>query len=198
MRTETLWSIEAPGGIGKLLAFEPTEAEVLAAAPMLALFNNDCHNSSMLTNTQEMTATCIVENYASLRANNGRPFLLEQDGVLMGDADFRNISGSTAEFGILIGSRNQQSRGLGTRYAAMMHVAAFRALGLERVYSSIIPANIASRRMVEKLGYVLDESPFAKTFAEDKDDMVLSLDWPQFQLANAEILSEVTITVRDK
>lgn len=197
MRAETLWSIEAPGGQGQMVAFEPTEAEVLAAAPMLALFNNDRHNSAMLTNTQEMTATEIVENYLSLRSNNGRPFLLVQDGLLMGDADFRNISGSTAEFGILIGSRVQQSRGLGTRYAAMMHIAAFRVLGLERVYSSIIPNNIASRRMVEKLGYVLDQSPFAKTFAEDQDDMVLSLDWSQFQLANAELLSEVTITARE-
>jgi RimJ/RimL family protein N-acetyltransferase len=196
MRAETLWSIEAPGEQGKLLVFEPTEAEVLVAAPMLLLFNNDRHNSAMLTNTQEMTATEIVENYALLRTNNGRPFLLEREGVLMGDADFRNISGSTAEFGILIGSRTQQSRGLGTRYAAMMHVAAFRVLGLERVYSSIIPTNVASRRMVEKLGYQLDQSAFASSFAEQKDDIVMSIDWPRFELANAELLSEVTIAAR--
>jgi RimJ/RimL family protein N-acetyltransferase len=198
MRVETLWSIEAPNGQGKLLAFEPTEAEVLVAAPMLAIFNNDRHNSAMLTNTQELTATEIVESYEFLRTNNGRPFLLEQDGVLMGDADFRNISGSTGEFAILIGSRTQQSRGLGTRYAAMMHVAAFRVLGLERVYSSIVPTNVASRRMVEKLGYQLDQSSFASSFIEEKDDIVMSIDRPRFELANAELMSEVTITARTK
>ncbi len=198
MRAETLWSIEAPSEQGKLLVFEPTETEVLVAAPVLAIFNNDRHNSAMLTNTQEMTATEIVENYEFLRTNNGRPFLLEQEGVLMGDADFRNISGSTAEFAILVGSRTQQSRGLGTRYAVMMHVAAFRVLGLERVYASIVPTNIASRRMVEKLGYQIDQSSFASSFAEEKGDIVMSIDWPQFELAGAELMSEVTITARVK
>lgn len=196
MRAVTLWSIEALGEQGKLLAFEPTEAEVLIAAPMLAIFNNDRHNSAMLTNTQEMTATEIVESYEFLRTNNGRSFLLEQEGVLTGDADFRNISGSTAEFAILIGSRTQQSRGLGTRYAAMMHVAAFRVLGLERIYASITPTNVASRRMVEKIGYQLDQSAFASSFIEEKDDIVMSIDWPRFELASAELMSEVTITAR--
>ncbi|MGK2907864.1 MAG: GNAT family N-acetyltransferase [Desulfuromonadales bacterium] len=198
MRAETLWSIEAPSEQGKLLVFEPTETEVLVAAPVLAIFNNDRHNSAMLTNTQEMTASKIVESYELLRTNNGRPFLLEQEGVLMGDADFRNISGSTAEFAILVGSRTQQSRGLGTRYAAMMHVAAFRVLGLERVYASIVPTNIASRRMVEKLGYQIDQSSFASSFAEEKDDIVMSIDWLRFELASAELMSEVTITARVK
>jgi len=198
MRAETLWSIEAPSEQGKLLVFEPTETEVLVAAPELAIFNNDRHNSAMLTNTQEMTASKIVESYEFLRTNNGRPFLLEQEGVLMGDADFRNISGSTAEFAILVGSRTQQSRGLGTRYAAMMHVAAFRVLGLERVYASIVPTNIASRRMVEKLGYQIDQSSFASSFAEEKDDIVMSIDWLRFELASAELMSEVTITARVK
>jgi hypothetical protein len=45
MRVETLWSIEAPNGQGKLLAFEPTEAEVQVAAPMLAIFK--CQGSSL-------------------------------------------------------------------------------------------------------------------------------------------------------
>ncbi len=196
MSEKKLWAIESPIGQGKLVALEPTEAEVLVAAPMLAMFNNDRHNSAMLTNTQEMTATEIVESYEFLRKNNGRPFLLEQEGVLMGDADFRNVSGGTAEFAILIGSRAQQSRGLGTRYAAMMHVAAFRVLGLERVFSSIVPTNLASRRMVEKLGYQIDQSRFARSFAEEKDDIVMSIDWPRFKLANAELMGEVTISAR--
>lgn len=196
MSEKKLWAIESPIGQGKLVAFEPTEAEVLVAAPMLAIFNNDRHNSAMLTNTQEMTATEIVESYEFLRKNNGRPFLLEQEGVLMGDADFRNVSGGTAEFAILIGSRAQQSRGLGTRYAAMMHVAAFRVLGLERVFASIVPTNLASRRMVEKLGYQLDQSCFARSFAEEKDDIVMSIDWSRFELANAELMGEVTIIER--
>jgi RimJ/RimL family protein N-acetyltransferase len=80
----------------------------------------------------------------------------------------------------------------------MMHVAAFRVLGLERVYASIVPTNVASRRMVEKLGYQLDQSSFASSFTEEKDDIVMSIDWPRFELASAELMSEVTITARVK
>ena len=158
MHPETRWSIEAPWADGRLRVFEPTLTEVRAAAPLLAAFYNDSHNSAMLTNTQELTVAEVVETLQSLRAAGGRPFLLERDGELMGDADFRHVAGPEAEFAILIGPRVQQSRGLGTRFAAMMHVAALRVLGIERIYAAVIPQNIASRRMLEKLGYQVDQS----------------------------------------
>ncbi len=196
MPAETLWSIEAPFAQGKLRVFEPTQTEVLAAAPLLAIFYNDSHNSAMLTNTHQMNAAEVVESLQALRANGGRPFLLEQDGVLMGDADFRNVAGSEAEFAILIGSRAQQSRGLGTRYAAMMHIAALRVLGYESVYATIIPMNIASRRMLEKLGYQLDQSLRAASFKDEKDDISMSINWAQFKRVYTELLTQVVITAR--
>jgi hypothetical protein len=52
--------------------------------------------------------------------------------------------------------------------------------------------------MVEKLGYQLDQSSFASSFTEEKDDIVMSIDWPRFELASAELMSEVTITARVK
>ncbi|HOO39022.1 MAG TPA: GNAT family protein [Deltaproteobacteria bacterium] len=196
MLIKTLWSIEAPWTQGMLRVFEPTQAEVLAAAPLLAAFYNDSHNSAMLTNTCEMTAPEVVETHQTLRANGGRTFLLEQDGVLMGDADFRNITGSEAEFAILIGSRTQQSRGLGTRFAAMMHIAALRVFGFKRVYATIIPMNIASRRMLEKLGYQPDQSSRAASFTDTEDDIAMSIDWAQFKRSHAELLTQVVITAR--
>lgn len=193
---ETRWSIEAPWAQGRLRVFEPTLTEVLAAAPLLAAFYNDSHNSAMLTNTRELTVADVVETLQSLRAAGDRPFLLEQDGELMGDADFRNVAGAEAEFAILIGHRAQQSRGLGTRYAAMMHVAALRVLGFERVYATIIPTNIASRRMLEKLGYQVDSSPRAASFADAEDDIAMSIDRVQFERAHADLLTQVVITAR--
>jgi RimJ/RimL family protein N-acetyltransferase len=196
MLPEMRWSIEAPWSKGRLRIFEPTVTEVLAAAPLLATFYNDSHNSAMMTNSRELTVADVVETFASLRAAGEHPFLLERDGELMGDADFRKCAGAEAEFAIMIGQRAQQSRGLGTRCAAMMHVAALRVFKFERVYATIIPTNVASRRMLEKLGYHVDKSQRAASFADAKDDIAMSLDLVQFERTYADLLTEAVITAQ--
>jgi ribosomal-protein-alanine N-acetyltransferase len=179
-----------------LRASEPTLPEVLAAAPLLASFYNDRHNAAMMTNTQEASAADVLERFHEMRAAGERPFLLELDGTLMGDADLRHVQGAEAEFAILVGHRVQQSRGLGTRFAAMLHAAALRVMGFERIYATVIPQNIASRRMLEKLGYQLDQSPRAASFADAEDDIVMSVDRVQFERAQADILTQLVITAR--
>lgn len=52
MISEIRCSVEAPWTQGRLRVFEPTWAEVQAAAPSLAAFYNDSHNSTMMTNTR--------------------------------------------------------------------------------------------------------------------------------------------------
>lgn len=190
------WSVQASWDTSTLRVFEPTRAEVVAAAPALAAYYNDSHNASMMTNTRDLTVDDVVETFESFWAAGDRPFLLERDGELMGDADFRHIADRAAEFAIMVGQRAQQSRGLGTRYAAMLHVAAWRVLQLERVYATVIPANAASRRMLEKLGYQVDLSPRAMSFTEDEDDVALSIDLSAFELQYAELAQAVVITSR--
>lgn len=196
MSSEIRWSITAPWAQGWLRAFEPTLPEVAAAAPLLADFYNDSHNAAMMTNTAEASAEDVVDMFRAMRADGGRPFLLEQDGELMGDADLRNIEGAEAEFAILIGRRVQQSRGLGTRFAAMLHAAALRVMGFERIYATVIPQNVASRRMLEKLGYQVDPSPRAASFADTEDDIAMSVDRVQFERMHADLLKEVIIAPR--
>ena len=75
------------------------------------------------------TAGDVVAYYEQLRIEGGRPFLLYMDGVLMGDADFRNIAGVRGEFAIMIGGRASQGRGLGTRFALMLHAFGYDVLG---------------------------------------------------------------------
>src|SRR5579871_611144 len=163
MTTPTLWAVEWKQGPETLVALEPDPAELRRAAPQLAAFYNDDHNRRMLAHDDEPhTAEDVVAYYEELRAEGGRPFLLYADGVLMGDADFRNLEDRTGEFAILIGGRATQGRGLGTRFARMLHVFGFRTLGLDRIYISVIPANAASRRLFEKLGYQIDDSPEAR------------------------------------
>jgi len=107
-----------------------------------------------------------------------------------------NVEGAEAEFAILVGPRVQQSRGLGTRFAAMLHAAALQVMGFERIYATVIPQNIASRRMLEKLGYQVDRSPRAASFADADDDIAMSVDRVQFERAQDDLLKQLVITAR--
>ncbi len=196
MLPEGYWSVESLEGEARLRVYEPTPAEVQASASSLAAFYNDDHNAAMMTNTRRFAAADVVEWYARSRARGDRLFWLERDGELLGDADFRNIEGSEAEFAILIGRRCQQNRGWGTRFAAMMHVAARRVFGFDRVYATVIPRNIASRRVLEKLGYRLDASPKARLLLEREDELAMSLDLAQFEQLHAGLLQRAVITRR--
>jgi ribosomal-protein-alanine N-acetyltransferase len=191
-----LWSIESPWEQGTLRAFEPTAGEVLAAAPSLAAFYNDTHNAAMMSNTEDASAADVMQRFQEMCAAGERPFLLEQDGQLIGDADFRRVQKTEAEFAILVGPRGQQSRGLGTRFAAMLHAVGLRAMGFERIYATVIPQNIASRRMLEKIGYQLDLSPQAAIYTDEDTDIPMSIDRGQFEQTNADLLPQFRIAAR--
>ena len=176
------WDVE--GDV--LAAIEPTWDEVAAAAEALAAACNDAHNRTMLALSGDMTADDVVAHYASLAPPGARPFLLLRSGALVGDADLRHIDHGhgRAEFAILVGARADQGRGLGTRFALMLHAFAFETLGLERVYVTIVPGNAASLRLFEKLGYQRDDSPAARAYADDATDVALSLARADFERAH--------------
>jgi RimJ/RimL family protein N-acetyltransferase len=176
MEKARLWAVEWAAGAEILRALEPTDDELRRAAPELAASYNDGHNRVMMGHDGEPhTAADVIAYYDELRAEGGRPFLLQVDGVLMGDADFRNLEESRGEFAIMIGGRASQGRGLGTRFALMLHLFGYEVLGLERIYISVIPANAASRRLFEKLGYQLDDSAEARELIDEETDLTMSL-----------------------
>jgi [ribosomal protein S5]-alanine N-acetyltransferase len=186
MKKSPLWAVEWREGAETLTAIEPTTEELDRAAPELAAFYNDSHNRAMMAHeTEAYAAADVIAYYQQLRAEAGRPFLLFLDGVLMGDADFRNVEGSTGEFAIMIGGRATQGRGLGTRFGLMLHAFGFGVLALERIYISVIPANTASRRLFEKLGYQMDDSPEAREFIDEESDLTMSLARSTFERARA-------------
>jgi len=191
-----LWSIEWGQGAEALEAIEPTLAEVRRASRRLAMYYNDDHNRTMMAHDHRMSPSEVVAHYQELRATMGHPFLLRQSGEMVGDADVRNIADGAAEIAILIGARGQQGRGLGTRFAVMIHAFAFRTLELARIYISLIPANVASRRLFEKLGYTLDDSPQARAFIDEASDLTMSLDRPSFESARHKDISEIKISPR--
>jgi RimJ/RimL family protein N-acetyltransferase len=126
-------------------------------------------------------------------SEGGRAFLLLRDGALAGDGAFRGIADHAAEMSIMIGARDAQGRGLGTRFATMLHAFAFRVLDLHRVYVAIVPANAASRRLFEKLGYRVDDSPAARDYADEETDVTMSVDRSTFEAAHAVALDRIAI-----
>jgi ribosomal-protein-alanine N-acetyltransferase len=168
-----------------LVAIEPLPAEVESHAEALAAAYNEAHNRAMMAHSTEMSPSDVVEHYASMAAAGARAFLLFRDGVLAGDADLRHVEPRRAELAILIAARAAQGRGLGTRFALMLHAFAFRELRLERVYVTIVPANTASLRLFEKLGYQPDATPEARAYADDAADVSLSLARGEFERAHA-------------
>lgn len=183
------------GGV-RLRAVEPHDDELAGCAPALAAFYNDDHNRAMMANTTLVTPAEVIDIWADMRAGGGRPFLLFTDGALAGDADLRRLEADRAEFAFLVGARAAQGRGLGTAFGLMIGAFAFRALGLARVYAAILPHNRASLRAFEKMGYDVDGSPDARVYADEDDEVTVSIARAAFEARHAEALRAIRIEER--
>lgn len=178
-----------------LVALEPEADEVRRHAGALAEAYNDPHNARLLGHADRLGERDVVAHYAGL-AEAGHGFLTFRDGALVGDADLRGVAGGAAEFAFLVAAVAEQGKGLGTRFATMIHTFAFRQLELARVYASVAPANTASRRVFEKLGYAIDGGPDARAYADDPADLTMALDRLTFERSHAIEIAEIQITVR--
>jgi RimJ/RimL family protein N-acetyltransferase len=78
----------------------------------------------------------------------------------------------------------------------MIHAFGFRELGLATIYASVVPHNTASRRVFEKLGYIVDDSPAAREYADEPGDVTLALSRATFERVNADSLTHIRIGVR--
>jgi RimJ/RimL family protein N-acetyltransferase len=192
------WSVSWDGPEGPLGAHEPSQAEVQAASARLAAWYNEEHNRSMMANQQDMDPGEVCAHYREAWEKGGRNFLLYVQGRLAGDADLRHVdpASRTAEFAIMMGERTMQGRGYGTRFALMLHALAFTALDLERVYVTIIPGNRGSLRLFEKLGYQRDQSPQARAYIDEPDDVTMSLGRGDFQRLHADAVRQLAIARR--
>jgi RimJ/RimL family protein N-acetyltransferase len=191
-RTRIDWTTSS----GQLLAIEPSPDEVLRHAGVLAAAYNDPRNAPLLGHTEPMTPADVVAHYANLAAEGARNFLFLRDGALAGDGDLRNVRGGAAEFAFLIAAVAAQGQGLGTRFAIMLHAFGFTELALDRIYASVVPANVASRRVFEKLGYHRDDSPAARAFADEPGDVVMAVDRVTFGQVHGPEMAEIRLAVR--
>jgi RimJ/RimL family protein N-acetyltransferase len=185
------WSIPA----GALVVLEPNLEEIEPLAARLAAAYNDPQNAPLLGHTAELSPADVLDHYRALAEAGARPFLLFRGGALAGDGDLRGLAGGAAEFAFLIADPAAQGQGLGTAFAIMIHALAFGPLALERIYASVIPANTASRRVFEKLGYAVDGGEAARAYGDD-GDVVLSIDRAAFARAHGGAAAEVRIRPR--
>jgi RimJ/RimL family protein N-acetyltransferase len=181
--------------LGDLMAYEPRLDEVVEHVRVLAAAYNDPHNAPLLGHTQFLAESEVLDHYESLLGQQAHPFLLFEGGALAGDGDIRGIADGAGEFAFMIAAPSAQGRGLGTRFATMLHVFAFTHLPIDRLYASIVPANTASRRVFDKLGYTVDDSAAAREYA-DEGDVTMVIDKAAFRRQQAAAMAEIRIAMR--
>ncbi|MBX3191499.1 MAG: GNAT family N-acetyltransferase [Labilithrix sp.] len=165
-------------------AIEPDGATVTEHAPALARWYNTKENASMMGGSGDMTLDDVATFYRELADGGGHGFLCFVDGLLVGDMDLRSVRASSAEFAVMIGASTTKGRGLGRTFATMIHVFAFRDLRLARIYVQPKRENIAVQRLELRLGYTLDDSPEARSHADDDDVITMSITSPVFRATN--------------
>jgi RimJ/RimL family protein N-acetyltransferase len=180
----------------ELSAVEATPQEVAKHAEALSAAYNDPANAPLMGHKEPISPAGVIEAYAQGIKKGMRAFLLFQNGELVGDADLRGVKGGRAEFAFMIATPSAQGKGLGTRFALMVHDFGFRELELRRIYASVAPNNVASLRVFEKLGYVVDKSPAARAYAEEPTDITLAVERETFERDQATALSQIRIGER--
>jgi RimJ/RimL family protein N-acetyltransferase len=184
------WATDA----GQLTAIEPTPAEIATHADELARGYNDPANAALMGHVDDLDADEVIDSYAELIGHGGHAFLVFRDNELVGDADLRGVHEGAAEFAFMIGARSAQGKGLGTRFARMVYAFGFQTLGLHHIYASLVPHNTGSRRVFEKLGCTLDDSPSAREFADEPGDIVMAIDRATFERTHD--LTQIRIATR--
>ena len=181
---------------GELMALEPRLDEVAQHVTALAAAYNDPHNAPLLGHQAAIAESEVLDHYEALANQGAHAFLLFLDGALAGDGDVRGIDDGAAEFAFMIASPSSQGKGLGTRFATMIHAFAFQQLAITRMYASIVPTNTASRRVFEKLGYVLDTSTEGRSFADEIGDITMAIDRATFEERNVDAFAQIRIGIR--
>jgi RimJ/RimL family protein N-acetyltransferase len=176
-RAHLTWHTEQ---FGELKALEPTPECLLSHAEWLAKSYNEPFNADMMGNETLSIAADVIAYYESGQREGRRMFLLFVNDELVGDADFRNFFSGGAEFAIAIGARGWQGKNLGTNFGIMLHSFAFDALKLDTIIAAIIPKNVGSLRMFEKLGYTRDLDNRFREHLEDDGDVCVFLNSAQF------------------
>ncbi len=110
---------------------------------------------------------------------------LLEDGRPIGAADLRNIDQENghADFGIVIGEKDELNRGYGTEALAALCDFGFGQLRLERIALDVYAGNARAQRSYEKAGFVLEGTLRHAHFADGRfiDVLRMSLLRPEWE-----------------
>jgi RimJ/RimL family protein N-acetyltransferase len=161
---------------------------------------NDPSNASMMGGSGTMTRADVIDFWRELGEGGGHGYLSFVDGALVGDMDLRGISedagGAVAEFAIMIGDRTRQGAGLGRSFALMLHVHAFRDLGLTKLYVPPRRENARVHRLNDWLGYSRDDGEAARSYADEEGCVTSSLDGATLRRLHPEAWTSVEAALR--
>jgi RimJ/RimL family protein N-acetyltransferase len=96
----------------------------------------------------------LIEDYSDHQIQHGFSFwavIVRESGVLIGDAGLYRTPGGEVELGYTLGAA-WWGRGYATEAAGTWLRVAFEELGMNEVVALAEPANVASLRVLEKLG----------------------------------------------
>lgn len=178
---------------GIFSAHEPDQAEIERVSPVLSVWYSDSYNRQMTATPETYSPEQAAEFHRREREAGGKTFLLFYNEKLVGDATFMRVVPPTAEIGLMIGDRTNQGLGLGTSLSILAHALVFQALPLDAIYGSVVPGNEAAMRCHGKVGYVVDDSPLARSFADADDEVCIVLPRHAFERRNREVLAQLVI-----
>lgn len=174
-------------------AIEPDEDLVERNAERLRDWYNDPDNASMMDGCGTMSTEDVVDFWRTLRNDRGRGFFAFENGVLVGDADLRQVRDGAAEFALMIGPAEAKGRGVGRALAILVHVFAFRELGLPRLFVPPRRDNVRVHALNRFLGYEPDDGQLARAFGDEPSCQTYSLSARAFREKHAAAWCEVEV-----
>jgi len=85
--------------------------------------------------------------------DSSRRCIIELDGVPIGEMNYRDIGGKTAQIGIKICDFSKQNRGFGTQLLKMFIRELFSTYGFEKIALDTNLKNTRAQHVYEKLGF---------------------------------------------
>lgn len=98
------------------------------------------------------TAENIAERLKQDSDDTGRRLIIEDEGVAIGEMNYRNVGNSVAEIGIKICDFSKQNRGYGKLLLSMLIKELF-SMGYKKIILDTNIKNIRAQHVYEKLGF---------------------------------------------
>lgn len=141
---------------GDRILFRPLELE---DEPLCRQWINDPKNWRTLGRVfpvNEMREREFIESQYKTETNVALGIVAKETGALIGIAALGGMSGvnRSAEFGLIIGDRESQSRGYGTEATQLMLRYGFCELNLNRIELRVFETNPRGIRAYERAGFV--------------------------------------------